>query len=82
MIYALIRPTERSDEGGSALIVARERLDSLSKFLGKPEVVAEIQGCRISNRLADFMLTLACRIWACWCSLSSPLYNSCATQCF
>jgi hypothetical protein len=44
MTYALIRPAERTDEGVSALIVALERLDALSKILGKVEIVAKVQG--------------------------------------
>ena len=44
MTYALIRPAEQTDEGASALIVALERLDALSKVLGRVEVVAKVQG--------------------------------------
>ena len=43
MTYALIRTTQRTD-GSSALIVALERLDALSKILGKVEIVAKVQG--------------------------------------
>ena len=43
MTYALIRPAQRTD-GVSALIVALERLDALSKILGKTEIVAKVQG--------------------------------------
>jgi len=44
MTYALIRPAERSDEGASVLIVALERLNALSKLIGKAEVVTQIRG--------------------------------------
>jgi hypothetical protein len=44
MTYALIRPAERSDEGASILIVALERLNALSKVIGKAEVVTQIRG--------------------------------------
>jgi hypothetical protein len=44
MTYALIRPGERADEGATALIVALERLDALSKILGRAEIVAKVQG--------------------------------------
>jgi hypothetical protein len=45
MTYALIRSTERTDEGFGVLIVALERLDALSKILGKAEIIGKVQGC-------------------------------------
>lgn len=45
MTYALIRPVERTDEGTGVLIVALERLDALSKILGKAEIVGKVRGC-------------------------------------
>ena len=44
MTYALIRPAERTD-GTGVLIVALERLDSLSKILGKAEIIGKVRGC-------------------------------------
>ena len=44
MTYALIRPAEWTDGGASAFIVALERLDAVSKFLGKVEIVAKFRG--------------------------------------
>ena len=44
MTYALIRPTELSNEDASIFIVAQERLEALSKVIGKAELVAHIQG--------------------------------------
>ncbi len=45
MTYALIRPAQRTDEGASLLIVALERLDALSKILGKAEIIGNVRGC-------------------------------------
>ncbi len=45
MTYALIRPAEPTDEGPSVLIVALERLDALSKILGKAKIVGKVRGC-------------------------------------
>jgi hypothetical protein len=45
MTYVLIRPAERTDEGTGVLIVALERLDALSKILGKVEIIGKVQGC-------------------------------------
>jgi hypothetical protein len=47
MTYALIRPAERTDEGTGVLIVALERLDALSKILGKVEIIGKVRGCWI-----------------------------------
>jgi hypothetical protein len=44
MTYALIRPTERTNEGSSVLIVALERLDALFKILGKAEIIGKVRG--------------------------------------
>lgn len=45
MTYALIRPTERTDEGTGVFIVAMERLDALSKILRKAEIIGKVRGC-------------------------------------
>lgn len=45
MMYALIRPTERIDERVGVFIVALERLDALSKILGKAEIIGKVRGC-------------------------------------
>jgi isoleucyl-tRNA synthetase len=52
MTYALIRPVELPNEGASVLIVAQERLEALSKVIGKAELVAQIRGRSISYRFA------------------------------
>ncbi|KAI0293979.1 tRNA synthetases class I-domain-containing protein [Russula brevipes] len=44
LTYALINTPERTDGDTCALIVALERLDALSKILGKVEIVAKIRG--------------------------------------
>ena len=44
MTYALIRPTERTNEESSVLIVALERLDALFKILGKAEIIGKVRG--------------------------------------
>jgi hypothetical protein len=45
MTYVLIRPAERTDEGTGVLIVALERLNALSKILGKTEIIGKLRGC-------------------------------------
>ena len=57
MTYALIRPTELSNEDASVFIVAQERLEALSKVIGKAELVAHIQGRSSLYNFAVFMLT-------------------------
>jgi isoleucyl-tRNA synthetase len=54
MTYTLIRPAElpNDSEGASVLIVAQERLEALSKVIGKAELVAQIRGRSISYRFA------------------------------
>ncbi|KAI0305316.1 tRNA synthetases class I-domain-containing protein [Multifurca ochricompacta] len=47
MTYVMIRSAEW--DGESAFLVALERLEGLSKILGKVEVVAEIQGSELSG---------------------------------
>jgi isoleucyl-tRNA synthetase len=54
--YALIRSAERSDDGASTLIVALERLDALSKVIGKVEVLAQIRGPCIYHRFVALCL--------------------------
>ncbi|KAI9508081.1 isoleucyl-tRNA synthetase [Russula earlei] len=49
LTYALIRPAERTDESARVLIVALERLDVLSKIVGKAEVLAEIRGSELAG---------------------------------
>jgi isoleucyl-tRNA synthetase len=45
MTYALIFPAEQTDERTGVFIVALERLDALSKILGKAEIIGKIRGC-------------------------------------
>lgn len=45
MTYALIRPAEQIDEGAGVFIVALERLDALSKILGKADIIGKVRGC-------------------------------------
>jgi hypothetical protein len=47
MTYALIRRTELADERTDVLIVALERLDALSKILGKAEIIGKVRGCLV-----------------------------------
>jgi hypothetical protein len=49
MTYALVHPAEQTDGEASALIVALERLDALSKILGKTDIVAKVQGLWIQK---------------------------------
>ena len=45
MTYTLIRPTESTDEEAGVHIVALERLDALSKIVGKVEIIGKLRGC-------------------------------------
>ncbi|KAF8500223.1 tRNA synthetases class I-domain-containing protein [Russula emetica] len=49
MMYALIRPAERTDEGTGVLIVALERLNALSKILGKAEIIGKVRGSELAG---------------------------------
>jgi isoleucyl-tRNA synthetase len=49
MTYAMIRPVELADEGTGVLVVALERLDALSKMLGKAEIIGKIRGCLVKK---------------------------------
>ena len=62
MTYALIRRADLTNETAGAIFVALERLEALSKTLGKVEVIGLIQGHCFFNLLASPVLIFACRI--------------------
>jgi hypothetical protein len=61
MAYALVRRADVKNEGAGAIFVAVERLEALSKILGKVEVIGLIRGYCILSHLVS-PLILACRI--------------------
>ncbi|KAI0284613.1 isoleucyl-tRNA synthetase [Russula aff. rugulosa BPL654] len=73
MTYALIRPTERTNEESSVLIVALERLDALFKILGKAEIIGKVRGSELAGaRYLPLFASLAPDV----ASGSLPVINS------